>query len=33
MEVLNEGLRSKLVSRFFLIFDLNVKKKKPYKVA
>ena len=27
-EVLNEGVRSKLVSKVFLLFDINVKKRK-----
>ena len=28
MEVLNEGERSKLVSKFFLLFDINMKKRR-----
>ena len=31
-EVLNEGVRTKLVSRVFLLFDINVnQKRKPWK--
>ena len=30
VEVLNEGVRSKIISQVFLLFDINVKERKSY---